>query len=443
MLLALAPFACLTKVCAQQLIQGTVTDEAGVPLIGVNIVSQGSASGAISGPDGTYSIRVSVMDSLLTFSYVGFLTREIRIGGQEIIDLVMTDVSIPLDEAVVVGFGTSTRRKLTSEIESADSKIYAGAVKATPLQALQGRLAGVQIVQSSGAVGAAMNVRIRGQTSINGSNQPLYVIDGIITDTYVGWPVGGPGSDKMIGLDPNNIASVEVLKDGAATAIYGARGSNGVILITTKQGEFNMPAKVELSYQVGLSQPTVVPDRMTGPEYAQAWNRAVEAVDGPNDLLYPDPEAVQTIDWWEVLTRTAMFLDVHVSVSGGSATTNYYLGAGYRSEDDYMITKGMKRYALQAKINQLIGAKWKTGVNINLSRTNRSRFFEGLNISASPTWGGANFPPTEKPFDENGEPILAYSTARYNFQWNPYVELTEADLQHAISQVRAGVFVQL
>ncbi|MDH3244034.1 MAG: SusC/RagA family TonB-linked outer membrane protein [Saprospiraceae bacterium] len=431
----------LTEVMAQRKISGIVTDEANMPLVGANVLVEGRETGTITEVDGEYMVEVQSSDSVLIFSYIGYRTQQIAIGPEDILNVVLTEESTSLDKIIVVGFGTSTRRKLTSAVESVNEEVYIGAAKATPLQALQGRMAGVQIIQSSGAVGSAMNVRIRGQTSINASNQPLYVIDGVITDTYTGFPFFGPGSDKMIGLDPNNIASVEVLKDGAAAAIYGARGANGVILITTKQGEFNMRPRVELSYQLGISEATVKPDLMTGPKYAHAWNRAVEAVDGPDNLLYPDPDAVRTTDWWEVFTRTPIFQDVHLSVAGGSVTTNYYLGAGYRSEEDFFITKGMKRYALQAKINQLIGDRWQTGINLNISRTDRSRFLEAGSIS-SPTWTSTSFPPTEVPFDENGEPILEFNGRGYQFSWNPYVEVTETDLRDALTQVRAGVFVQ-
>jgi len=243
----------ISDLYAQRIIQGSVTDKTGATLIGANVFVKNTSTGTTTDINGNYTLSIDAEEEILVFSYIGYVTREVAIGPELRIDVILESSSTSLDEVVVVGFGTSTRRKLTTSISSVDQQVYDGAAKTNPLQALQGRMAGVYITQPSGATQSAMNVRVRGQTSINASNQPLVVIDGVITDTWGGLSLSGPGSSKLLGLDPNDIASVEVLKDGAATAIYGSRGANGIILITTKQGQFNTPPRVTVYYQVGAS----------------------------------------------------------------------------------------------------------------------------------------------------------------------------------------------
>ncbi|MDX1478820.1 MAG: SusC/RagA family TonB-linked outer membrane protein [Saprospiraceae bacterium] len=441
----LATVFCLSCVFlqAQRTIEGTVTDQAGSPLIGANILVKNSDLGTTTDINGNYSLTLPADEAVLLVSYIGFRKEEVPVGTATRVDVQLSVSSTTLDEVVKWGYGTSSRRELTSSIVRLDQEVYAGASKTNPIKALQGRVPGVQITQASGATQSAMHVRIRGQTSISASNQPLVVIDGVISDAWGGFGLNGPGASKLLGIDPNDIASVEVLKDGAASAIYGARGTNGVILITTRQGTFNARPRVSVSYQSGFSRPAVRPNLMSGPEYARSWNQAVLAA-GMNDpeLLYADPDAEPTTDWYEVLTRTAMFHDAHASVSGGSASTSYYVSAGYHNEEDYFITKGMQRYSFKARVEQMIGDKWQAGVSVAPSRVEQDKFRESVFLSEAPTVASTEFLPNVAPFDSAGNPIMFYQHKISSRNWNPVVDLKETEYTQSMTDVRLGAHLQ-
>ncbi len=427
---------------AQRVVGGTVTDEHGLPLIGANVLVKDGAAGTTTDVDGNFSLTLPADARTLIVSYIGFSSTEVEVGSEDRIEVILITTATTLQEIVKWGYGTSTRRKLTSSIASIDEEVYLGAAKTNAFQALQGRVPGVQISEASGATQTPMNIRIRGQTSINASNQPLIVIDGVITDTWGGHNYVSAGANNLLGIDPNNIASIEVLKDGAASAIYGARGSNGILLITTKQGQFNTAPKVTLSYQIGASNPSVRQQAMTGPEFARSWNQAAAAV-GITDtsFLYANPDAEPTTDWYDLLTRTAVFHDIHASVSGGDQSTNYHIAGGYRSDEDYFITKGMRRYSIQAKINQMIGERWQVGVSISPTRLEQDRFFETGRLSEAPTISSL-FPPNLPAFDADGDPLLLNRGKISTFRWNPIVELRETKFKQDVNEVRMGTHLQ-
>ncbi|MGB6151544.1 MAG: TonB-dependent receptor plug domain-containing protein, partial [Pricia sp.] len=219
--------------CAQeQTITGKITDADGTPLAGANVVQIGTSNGVVADFDGNYELRLTEGTKTLVFSYVGFKEKQIPVGDDTVVNATLEEDAQNLDEVVVVGYGSQKKTDITGSVSSVDSEDLEKAIFNNVDQLLQGRSAGVQVTSSSGEPGAPASIRIRGNNSISGSNSPLYVVDGI--------PITGSPN-----FNPQEIESLEVLKDASATAIYGSRGANGVILVTTKRGK---SGKAEISF---------------------------------------------------------------------------------------------------------------------------------------------------------------------------------------------------
>ena len=314
-------------------IRGTVTDGAdNTPLIGASVVVEGSEEvagttiGTVTGLDGTYTINVPEELNTLVFSFVGYITQTVQIDGRTTIDIVMQPDVRMLDDVVVVGYGVQTQRETTGSIVSlSESDFNQGAI-ASPEQLLQGRTAGVQITTASGEPGAGANVRIRGTSSVRGGNQPLFVVDGVPlsggNDTPGGANVGAGSQsarNPLTFLNPNDIESISVLKDASAAAIYGARGSNGVILITTKSGASE--PTLSISSSTSISNTTRKLDLLSADEYVSMAQAAGA-----------DPDIVDfgsATNWQDQIFRTGISQDYNVSYGAGSETGSYRLSLGY------------------------------------------------------------------------------------------------------------------
>ncbi|MEL7161088.1 MAG: TonB-dependent receptor plug domain-containing protein, partial [Bacteroidota bacterium] len=262
---------------AQSTVSGTITDNEGTVLIGASVLATGTTTGTVTDIDGNFTLSVPAGSEFLTISYTGFANQRVPlIAGQTVYDITLQENAETLEQVVVTGYGTSTRRQLTTSIASIDGDEAFNGVPVTSFEnALQGRLPGVQITSNSGTLGAQTGIRVRGIGSINSDNQPLFVVDGIILESNVeGLAFGGPGTNPLVNLNPADIESIDVLKDAASAAIYGSRGSNGVVIITTKSGSFGQRAKVRLSHFTGITSPTAQYDLLSGPEYAEYWNQA-------------------------------------------------------------------------------------------------------------------------------------------------------------------------
>ena len=247
---------------AQQNISGSVSDETG-PLPGVTIVEKGTTNGTTSDFDGNYSIKIDDTNNSLVFSYTGFKKQIIGIGSKNIINVTLVPEISQLDEVVVVGYGTQARKDVTGAITKIDRETIDRTYNGTLEQALTGKIAGVNTSMTDGTPGAGINVRIRGGTSINANNEPLYVIDGfpIEVDYSVSdgpAEVAGPSTSPLANIDPNSIESIDILKDASAAAIYGAQGANGVVIITTKSGKSN---KTEITFDTSTTRSTVPEER--------------------------------------------------------------------------------------------------------------------------------------------------------------------------------------
>ena len=249
---------CVSYLSAQQTITGTVFNEAHEPLIGATILVSGTSLGTVANLDGQFELIVPETSTLLKVSYTGYQEQKIKLSeGKTHFDLVLLDDIIGLEDVVVIGYSPQRRKDITGSVSSVSSEDIDDVVVPSIETALRGRAAGVQVFQNSGTPGTGINVRIRGNTSVSASNEPLYVIDGVpvITGNFSQVGVGGRGTNALSGLNPNEIESIEVLKDASSAAIYGSRAANGVVLITTKKGKAGK-TKIDFNASYGIQERT-------------------------------------------------------------------------------------------------------------------------------------------------------------------------------------------
>jgi len=353
----------------QRSISGVVTDEAGVPLIGANVVAKEAVTvGTITDIDGAYQLVLPDNVVTLVFSYAGYTTKEMEVGNASVMNVSLSEGKL-LDEVVVVGYGTQRKSDATSSISSIKGTEIANLVAPSFASQLGGRAAGVQVSTTSGILGESPRIRIRGVSSVNSGIDPLVVIDGI--PVYSG-DLGGYASASGLGdLNPADVESFEVLKDGAATAIYGSRGANGVILITTKKGKKGAP-KVEFNSLFGLANPIKTFDLLKTKDFITISN---EKRTNRGQAPWAVGDAYDT-DWQAaVLNSNAVQLDNSLSISGGNDATTYYLSGGYTTQDGIAKANDMSRYNLKTNIEQKVLSWLKIGGGLSLSQTS----YNGLN----------------------------------------------------------------
>lgn len=379
-----ASFGSLINAVEQQ-ISGKVTDLAtGELLPGVNILAKGTTTGTVTDVDGNYRLTVDDEVATLVFSSIGYTTESVAINGRTTIDMELAPDIQSLSEIVVVGYGTQKREDLTGAISS----VGADAIKSLPAntfeQALQGRVAGVQVTQGNAAPGGGVSVRIRGNNSITGNSEPLYVIDGVpIINNNRSSTVGGVGGEGRIGndqnalasLNPGDIASIEVLKDASATAIYGSRGANGVVIITTKKGKAGTP-KVQFDTYVGVQEPVKRIDLLGPQDYATAYLEGYANADlppGADQATIDQLLATGGFDYQKDLfgkPSEALMQNYQLSVSGASEQgLNYFVSGGFFSQDGIVKNSGFDRYSLRLNLEKTF-SKFRFGNNLTISRTN-------------------------------------------------------------------------
>jgi TonB-linked SusC/RagA family outer membrane protein len=352
---------------AQTTVSGTVSDANG-PIPGVNIVVKGSNINTVSNFDGAYTIKTLQPNSVLVFSFIGYKSKEVAVNNQTKINIVLEEDLNDLKEVVVVGYGTMKRSDLTGAVSSVNAAAISQSVATTIDQVLQGRAAGVQIQSNSGAPGSSSSVRIRGISSLNGSNEPIYVIDGVIIDGATSSVTTNPLSM----INPADVVSVDVLKDASATAIYGSRAANGVIIITTKRGKKGDLA-LNFDTYVGWQEIPKHLDLLNLKEYGILKNTRADLgiVQRDNTFIRPDLLGEGT-DWQKELFTTALMQSYNLSASGGSDTTTYALGVGYLDQEGIAIGSGFDRFNLRGVIDSQVKSFLKLGVNFALSKTNQT-----------------------------------------------------------------------
>ncbi|MEH0153164.1 TonB-dependent receptor [Limibacter armeniacum] len=368
-----------TALMAQTKVTGTISTEAGEPLPGVNIMIEGTTKGVISDLDGRYSVLVSEGESVLVVSYIGYVTQKIEINGRSAINVSLAEDMEALEEVVVVGYGTVKKKDLTGSVAGVDAAVLAERGTTSPIQALQGSVAGVQINNSTGRVGDGFNLTIRGKNTVNSSaNAPLYVVDGVITD----------GIDF---LNPQDIAKIDILKDASSAAIYGSRGSNGVVLITTKSGA-SIPSGTTVSFDTfyGTKNPARLPKMMSPEKWkyyhmsaylATNYSEGMTSEEFYDKVVSPSKNAVlrermdnnDGYDWYDAVLKPGMQSNSYLSITHRNGRSSYTLGAGYQQETGNIENEGLEKFTLRSSIDQEMSDRLKVGGSFAISLSNIER----------------------------------------------------------------------
>jgi len=347
--LGLLLLLCLIPLCsiAQNImVKGIVKDNFGEPVIGANVTEKGTTNGMITDLDGNFSLTVQ-KNATLVISYIGYVTQEIAIKGNTNLNITLKEDSKALEEVVVIGYGTARKSDVTGSIASVGGDKLQEMPSTNITYALQNRVAGVDMTQTSSQPGATMQIRIRGTRSLTASNDPLVVLDGI--------PFMGNLSD----INPGDIKSMDILKDASSTAIYGSRGANGVILITTNRGAQGTPAKFTYNGYVGAKSVFSKYPMMDGPKYAEMRKYA-----GKFENSLDESDDTNT-DWQDLLYRTGMVNSHDVSVAGGTNNGSYSFGAAYYKDQGVIPTQNYTRYSLRGSFDQGVGKYFRFGLTTN------------------------------------------------------------------------------
>ncbi|WP_223269218.1 MULTISPECIES: TonB-dependent receptor [unclassified Polaribacter] len=355
----------------QSKIKGKILDEYGAPLPGASISAKNSFTGTTSDINGEFNVTVSANTKILIISYIGYITQNINIEGKTEIEVQMKSDISALGEIVIIGYGTAQKELISDAISTVSSK----QIKDLPVPSvdglLQGQAAGVQVTQNSGTPGGEMSVRIRGLSSISGSNQPLYIIDGIpvTTGNFAQIGYSGQGSSALSDINPADIESISILKDASATAIYGARGSNGIVLITTKRGKAQ-ESVVSVNVNSGMQQAWNTLDMLN----AREWMEYRNDLTGTNAFSQQDMNTISVdTDWQNVIFRTAPITSYEVSARGGSEKTQFFISGNLLDQEGILIGTDYTRANGRINIDHEISNRLKIGASIGLtfSKTNR------------------------------------------------------------------------
>lgn len=385
---------------------GTVKDATGEPIIGATIRIEGKTGGTVTDLDGNFTLSNIEKGAKLTITYVGYKSQTLTWSGSPL-NITLQDDANMLEETVVIGYGTVKKADLAGSVAVLDSKSFKDQPVARVEDALNGRMSGVQVM-SSGVPGGAMKIRVRGTSSVNKSNDPLYVVDGIVRET------------GLEGISPEDIQSIQVLKDASSTAIYGARGANGVVMVQTKSGSAGA-TQVTFDASFGISNAYHIPEVMGTKEYAQALidykGVAKSAMQGYLDGTKPGT------DWMDELLQTGITQNYKVAVSQGNEKTQTYFSANYMDQKGVITDTKSRRYAIKANMHNKIFDWLEMTTDINLAQTDNSGAGFAQNQS-NPIWVGLNYSPTMEMMAPNGN----YNVDPYNcIQNNPYGILHDGD----------------
>ncbi|MBZ9630956.1 TonB-dependent receptor [Salegentibacter sp. LM13S] len=418
-----------TEIVLQETVSGTVTDSNGMPLPGVSIIEKGTNNGVVTDFDGNFEIEVGQENTVLVFSFMGFQTSEVNVNGGESLSIQLEEDTASLDEIVIVGYGETRRRDLTGAISSMTTETIERANKVTAFEAIQGQVAGVNVQTAGNKPGEGFNVRIRGANTINSGEtignagynagqNPLFVVDGMFVN-------------DINFLNPNDIKRMDVLKDASATAIYGSRGSNGVILIQTKDG---VKGELKVTYDgyIGVKQRYNLPDIYTGEDFVQLQRDAVVGLNyasgnfdfTPDDVdltNFMRPNELQNVadgnytDWVELIRNDGFQTNHSVGLSGGSEKTVYGGGISYTEDEGTFEGEMFERVNARANLSSKLSDYVTLGINNYATYSKRDvGSLEGFRSAY-------RLRPTATPFDENGEPIF-FPLEGETFITNPLFE---------------------
>ncbi|MEO6347725.1 MAG: SusC/RagA family TonB-linked outer membrane protein, partial [Aquaticitalea sp.] len=473
-------------------VTGTLTDKTGMPIAGATVIVEGTNRGVVTNFDGIYKIVMKAGENVLVFSSLGYKTERIVVGEQTVVNLIFQEDFSQLDEIVLIGYGEQKREDVTTAISSIKKEdIVQAAIGSVGFdRSLGGLVAGLSVSQSTGRPGAEVNINIRGYTSpfSPGTNQPLFVIDGVPFNVD-----GLPGANPLLTINPNDIESVDVLKDAGATAIYGSRGANGVIIVSTKKGKRNQTPKMNLSYTTTLARPIATVDVLDAKQYRAFYDTLIQSTvnamnagqldpffafdlaniglvdidfdtfqvsyDGLRDDYFGDADT----DWnKEVFRSVAVTKQANLSVQGGSESTNYSFSGSFIDQEGLTIKDGLKQYTLSTSLDSDIGRRLRIGGKVNVGHAESNSGEDDLLGQYSVNTSIARARPDLPVYDENGELLpqldFAYgafptlepnplmrlqnktTNKSYNFLGNGYVEIEPIKDLKLKADVNAAVF---
>ena len=375
-------------------ISGNVTDQAGLPLPGVSVVVVGTSTGTQTDFDGNYTVSAS-QGQVLRFSYIGQKTVNMTVGASNVLNVQMEEDAQALEEVVVIAYGSQTKQKLVQSVSTVGADDIRDIPAVSPQELLQGQASGVQVVNSSGILGAAPVIKIRGVASISSGGRPLIVVDGVpLNDDKVTNAQGGQSLNPLADINPNDIESFSVLKDAAATAVYGSRGSNGVILISTKSGKLNQATRITLDVNTSWTESTDNFEMMNADQLRQFLVDAGR-IGSVNDR----PQG--NFDWFPAVIRTGISKDINLGVSGGNEKTTYFMGLTVKDQEGFIIGNNLNRIGGRLNLSHQATDWLKLGMNVGMTETRNDRVGSENNTAAPTTSALLQFPWVQ-PRDENG-----------------------------------------
>ncbi len=386
-----------------QTVKGIVRAKAdNQPLIGVSIAVKGTSTGTVTDIEGAYEISAGPND-VLVFTYIGFATAEVAVNGQAMVDVTLSEDVKTIEEVIVTGYGTQIKRDLTGNI----AKIKASEIRDVPVNSveavLQGKAAGVQINAGTGKLGQAQQIRIRGNSSVSASNEPLFVVDGIPITTANLFNNGGGSTNSIVDINPQDIESIEILKDASAAAIYGSRASNGVVLITTKKGKEGR-TNVNVGMQYGNSKPTRKVDFFNSAQFIDYYRKAAANSDRIEGLDPADPDSYTTYmegffegvslgtfgtsnqadtRWDDLAFQDAPQTQIDLSIDGGNAKTRFFVSGQFLDQKGIMVDNKLKRMTGRINLDHQVSDILNLGFNLGLTRTINERL-DGDNAFSNP-----------------------------------------------------------
>jgi TonB-linked SusC/RagA family outer membrane protein len=379
---------CFVALQAQNITGKVTSAQDRMSLPGATISIKSTNQGTVTDGDGNFKLTAA-KGATLVFSYTGFETKEIVLNNQLLLDVALEPTSSVLKDLVVVAYGTVKKSDLTGSVSSISSEDLNRTAPVSLDQALQGRAAGVQVSQVSGRPGGQTSIRIRGSSSINAGNEPLYVVDGMLItsdngETNAGG-IAGSGLNGLSAINPGDIERIEILKDASATALYGSRGSNGVVLITTKRGKSGK-SNVSFDTYYGVQQVSKQLEMLNGEEFANYMNNYSKESGLPLDARYLIPEKIGAgTDWQEAIFRQAPMQSYQLSANGGSENTHYAISGGYYKQEGVILNSDFERFSLRSNLDQKINSWLKVGSSISLSKISSKGVLTGAQSSGTGT----------------------------------------------------------
>ena len=401
---------CLLSLAQTHQVSGIVKDVTGEPVIGVNVSVQGTGNGSITDVDGKFAIPNVKEKDVLVVSYIGYLTQSIPVGKQTSFTITLKEDAQALDEVVVVGYGVQKKRDLSGAVSSVKSRDITAIPTTNALEALQGKVAGLDLTSSSGKAGADLSFTIRGERSLKASNKPLILVDGVDYGT-------------TLDINPSDIESIEVLKDASSTAIYGTRGANGIIIVTTKKGKTGK-SKVSLNAFASVNMISSYPSIMNGAEYAQLKREAYRDQTTneylPDDQVFTVAQELEYVregvstDYRDLMMSNGFNQNYELSISGGTDKTQHNISLGYRGENGLFKNDNYKRLNARVALDHELLKTLKIGTSITYTYKDQNTRRDPLNMCNK-------IVPLSKPYDENGN-LLKESHYTPAEVWMPSVQ---------------------